>query len=140
VSAGRLPPGPERPNVEALAAFGADPDRGPVTMLNLLKLRPDGGAETYAEYGLAVAPLLEKVGGRIVHAGGAGAALIGRGDWDLVVLVEYPTHRAFLQMILSEEYAEIADLRNKGLERTELHPIYSDDLPMPASGDPPPAP
>ena len=131
MSARRLPSGPERPNVEALAAFGADPERGPVTMVNLLKLRPNGGAERYAEYGVAVAPLVERVGGRVVYAGGAGAALIGGGDWDLVVLVEYPSHRAFLQMILSEEYAEIAELRNRGLERAELHPIYANDLPMP---------
>ena len=33
-------------------------------MLNLLDFKPGGGAERYAEYAAAVAPLLEKVGGR----------------------------------------------------------------------------
>ena len=140
MSARRLPTGPEKPNVEALAAFGADADRGPVTMVNLLKLSPKGGAQRYAEYGVAVAPLVEEVGGRILYAGGAGAALIGNGDWDLIVLVEYPSHRAFLEMILSEKYAEIARLRDEGLERSELHPIYSDDLPMPPANGATPAP
>ena len=118
-------------NVEALAAFGADPDRGPVVMLNLLKFRPDGGAERYAEYGAAVAPLLEEVGGRLIYAGSGRAALIGQGDWDLVALVEYPSHRAFLQMILSNKYEKIAHLRLEGLLRSELHPTYPDDLPRP---------
>ena len=127
----RIPGGAEQMNVEALAAFGADPDRGPVVMLNLLKFRPDGGAERYAEYGAAVAPLLEEVGGRLIYAGSGRAALIGQGDWDLVALVEYPSHRAFLQMILSNKYEKIAHLRLEGLLRSELHPTYPDDLPRP---------
>ena len=127
----RVPEDAEQPNAEALAAFGADPTRGPVVMLNLIKLSPEGGGERYAEYGAAVAPLLERVGGRVLHAGRTGAALIGGGDWDLVLLVEYPTHGAFLEMILSPEYGEIAHLRIESLVRSELHPLYpEDDLPV----------
>jgi uncharacterized protein (DUF1330 family) len=123
--------GVDRPNIEALAAFGADPDRGPVVMVNLLKFRPDGGAQRYAQYGVAVAPLLERVGGRLIHVGGVHEALVGSGDWDMVALAEYPSHHAFVRMILSEEYEEIAHLRNESLERSELHPTYPDDLPTP---------
>ena len=128
----RIPGGAEQMNVEALAAFGADPDRGPVVMVNLLKFRADGGAARYAEYGAAVAPLLEEVGARLIYAGSARPALIGTGDWDLVALIEYPSHRAFLQMILSNKYEKIAHLRIEGLLRSELHPTYPDDLPRPA--------
>jgi uncharacterized protein (DUF1330 family) len=124
MSTPRIFVGADRPNVEALAAFGADPTRGPVVMLNLIKLRTEGGLERYAEYGAAVAPLLERVGGRLLHAGRAGDALIGAGDWDLVLLVEYPSHRAFLEMVLSSDYAAIAQLRTESLERSELHPVY----------------
>ena len=131
MNAGRIPEPAEQPSAEALAAFGADPERGPVLMLNLIELRPEGGAERYAEYGAAVAPLLERVGARVLHAGRAGPALIGAGGWDLVLLVEYPSHGAFLAMILSPEYAEIAHLRSESLVRSELHPLYPDELRLP---------
>ena len=35
---------------------------GPVTMLNLPRFNPDGGAEAYARYGAAAAPFLERGG------------------------------------------------------------------------------
>jgi uncharacterized protein (DUF1330 family) len=39
------------------------------------------------------------------------------------VLVEYPTRQAFLDMVTSPDYLEIAHLRTEALERTELHPL-----------------
>jgi len=92
-------------------------------MLNLLAFKPEGGEERYMEYGAAVAPLLEKVGGRIVFAGRPAAVLLGDGSWDLVALVEYPTRQAFLDMISSEEYQAIAHLRTEALSKGELHPM-----------------
>jgi uncharacterized protein (DUF1330 family) len=92
-------------------------------MLNLLRLRPVGGQERYAEYGAAVGPLLEKVGGRIVFAGEAAAPLLGGDGWDLVALVEYPSRQAFLEMISSPEYEEIGHLRTEALTTGELHPM-----------------
>ena len=92
-------------------------------MLNLLDFKPAGGAERYAEYGVAVAPLLERVGGRVVFAGQAQAPVIGPSKWDLVLLVEYPTRQAFLDMVGSPEYREIGHLRTEALERSELHPL-----------------
>jgi uncharacterized protein (DUF1330 family) len=70
-----------------------------------------------------VAPLLERVGGRIVFAGEPAAALLGDDSWDLVALVEYPSRGAFLEMISSPEYAEIGHLRTEALHRGELHPM-----------------
>jgi uncharacterized protein (DUF1330 family) len=96
---------------------------GPVVMLNLLAFKPDGGRERYEEYGKAVAPSLEKVGGRIVFMGPPGQALLGEDSWDLVVLVEYPSRRAFLDMIGSAEYQAIGHLRTEALARGELHPV-----------------
>ncbi len=98
-------------------------DDGPVQMLNLLDFKPGGGAERYAEYSAAVAPLLEKIGARILYAGAGGLALIGPSEWDMVALVEYPTRRAFIEMTSSPEYLEIAHLRTEALERAELHPL-----------------
>ena len=114
---------PERPNPEGFAAFAERAGDGPVVMLNLLAFKPDGGRERYEEYGAAVAPLLEKAGGRIVSLGDAGMPVLGDERWDLVILVEYPTRQAFLDMVGSEEYLAIAHLRSEALERGELHPM-----------------
>lgn len=115
---------PERLNEGGFAAFVARAGDGtPVVMLNLLAFRPDGGRERYEEYGEAVGPLLEKVGGRMVFLGQPAAALLGEGAWDLVVLVEYPTRQAFLDMIGSDEYQAIAHLRTEALTNGELHPM-----------------
>jgi uncharacterized protein (DUF1330 family) len=111
-------------NKEGFAAFAERAADGkPLVMLNLLAFKADGGRERYEEYGEAVAPLLEKAGGRIAFLGEPAAALIGEGSWDLVVLVEYPTRQAFLEMIGSPEYQAVGHLRTEALSRGELHPM-----------------
>lgn len=115
---------PEQVNAEGMAAFnGRADEEGPVTMLNLLRFKPDGGRERYAEYGEAVAPLLEGVGGRIVFVAPAEAPLLGHEGWDLVALVEYPNRRAFLEMVGSPAYQAIVHLRSEALSAGELHPM-----------------
>jgi uncharacterized protein (DUF1330 family) len=109
---------------EALLERSRSEDDGAVVMLNLIALQPDGGFEKYGEYGEAVAPLLEKAGGRILFSGTGGAALIGADQaWDLVLLVEYPSRAAFLEMIGSPEYQSIAHLRTEALTASELRPL-----------------
>ncbi|HEY1285082.1 MAG TPA: DUF1330 domain-containing protein [Solirubrobacterales bacterium] len=116
--------GPETPNQEGFAALAARSDDGrPVVMLNLLAFKPDGGEERYMEYGAAVAPLLERVGGRIVFLGQPAPVLLGDESWDMVALVEYPSRQAFLDMVGSEEYQAIAHLRTEALAKGELHPM-----------------
>ena len=99
---------PEGLNEAGVRELNARAGDGPVVMLNLLAFKPDGGAERYAEYAVAVAPLLERVGGRVLFAGLAGEAVIGDERWDLVALAEYPTRQAFIDMVDSPEYQEIA--------------------------------
>ncbi|MET0559848.1 MAG: DUF1330 domain-containing protein [Solirubrobacterales bacterium] len=118
---------PEAPNEQGLADMAARAGEGPVTMLNLLRFAPEGGRERYAEYGAAVAPLLERAGGRVAYAGTAAPPLLGDDSWDLVLLIEYPTRQAFLDMVGSAEYEAIAHLRNGALERGELHPLDAGD-------------
>jgi uncharacterized protein (DUF1330 family) len=116
--------GPERLNQEGFAAFAARTEENtPVVMLNLLRFKPHGGRERYGEYGAAVAPLLERAGARIVFAGDPATVLLGARSWNLVLLVEYPTRQAFLEMIGSDEYQAIAHLRTEALTEGELHPL-----------------
>ena len=98
-------PEPERLNQEGFAAFATRAgEDAPVVMLNLLRFKLGGGQERYAEYGAAVTPLLEKAGARVVFLGESALPLLGEGRWDSVLLVEYPTRQAFLDMIASPEY------------------------------------
>jgi uncharacterized protein (DUF1330 family) len=131
VEAGGETPEAERLNPEGFAAVSERRGDGtPVVMLKLLAFKPEGGRERYEEYGAAVAPLLERVGGRIVWLGPPAPPLLGEQGWDLVALVEYPTRQAFLDMIGSEDYQAIAHLRTEALTRGELHPIDpAPDLP-----------
>lgn len=114
---------PEPPSEEGFADLTSRADEGPVTMLNLLSFKTDGGRERYMEYGEAVLPLLEKAGGRLVFQGAAAPVVLGENSWDLVLLVEYPTRGAFLQMVQSPEYQAIAHLRTEALAKGELHPL-----------------
>jgi hypothetical protein len=55
----------------------------------------------------------------------ASPVLLGDDSWDLVLLVEYPTRRAFVEMIQSQGYQAIAHLRTEALTKGELHPLDS---------------
>ncbi|TFH23524.1 MAG: DUF1330 domain-containing protein [Myxococcales bacterium] len=111
----------EEINQEAFAAFAAKGGQGPIVMLNLLKFKPDGGLESYMTYGEAVAPLLEKVGGKINYRGAADELMIGAEDWDLIALVEYPTRQAFIDMVTSDAYQAIMHYREEALVRSVLY-------------------
>jgi uncharacterized protein (DUF1330 family) len=127
---GRVTDPGERLNERGFAELRERITEGPVVMLNLLRFTPDGGAERYDEYARAVAPLLERAGGRILSSGLGSEALIGPEGWDAVALVEYPTRGAFLEMISSPEYLEIAHLRTEALIASELHPLDPAQAPI----------
>jgi uncharacterized protein (DUF1330 family) len=120
VQSADLPLGsPITPNLDQFQALAAAPDEGAVVMLNLLKLK-EGGADTYLRYGDAAIGMVEERGGRVLWSGRAEQVLIGdpAADWDVVVLVEYPSRAAFVEMVSSPEYLEAHADREAGLERT----------------------
>ena len=127
---GRVAEAGERLNDQGLAELRERITEGPVLMLNLLAFKSDGGVQRYDEYARAVAPLLEHAGARVVSSGLGSEALIGAEGWDAVALVEYPTRGAFLEMISSPEYLEIAHLRTEALARSELHPLDPAQAPI----------
>jgi hypothetical protein len=97
-----------RPNREQFAELAASTDTGPVVMLNLLKFKAKAtgeagsGSDAYQRYGDQM--------------------LIGdpAQDWDSVVLVEYPSRKAFIEMVTAPKYEEAHEHREAGLERTVL--------------------
>jgi uncharacterized protein (DUF1330 family) len=117
-----------RPNHEQFAELAASTEAGPVVMLNLLKFKArasgeeGSGEEAYRRYGDVVVKMVEEQGGRILWQGRADQILIGdpHEDWDSVVLVEYPSRQAFIQMVTAPKYEAAHEHREAGLERTQL--------------------
>jgi len=115
------------PNAAQFRELASSPDDGPVVMLNLLKFKAradsdDGatGAQAYRSYGDAAVAMIEERGGSVIWAGRADQILIGDpdDDWDQVLLVQYPSRAAFLDMVSQPTYQEAHQHRESGLERT----------------------
>jgi len=102
------------------AAFAALPFDGPITMLNMLKFKPDGGLAKYMQYGAAAGPLVAKVGGKTIFMGQAKSLLIGNDEWDMVFIVEYPEKANLPQLLMMPEYQAVAHLRHEALENSVL--------------------
>lgn len=100
------------------------PSGTPVVMLNILKFKErtddgqESGEEAYDRYGVNVAPLVAKAGGKILWGGNVKRTLIGDLDVqpDRILVVYYPSKEAFIEMSTSEAYAKIGGDREKALE------------------------
>jgi uncharacterized protein (DUF1330 family) len=111
------------PSPEQIAALMSRPADAPVVMVNLLKFKEHGGLERYRQYGIEVAPHLERVGATVHYGGAAPAVIIGDGErpwWDAILIVEYPTPGAFIDMVTTEEYAKVHEHRAAALDRGDL--------------------
>lgn len=109
-------------------------------MLNLLMFRdiadysdhpdeiPCSGEEAYNRYANTAVQLLKLVGGRLVFVGKMEEPVIGPVEerWDRVAVVEYPSIKAFLEMINSDKYQLIAYHRTAALIDSRLIPIIGD--------------
>ena len=120
------------PTPEQFQRFASTEDSGPVVMLNLLRFkdRADGidaadgitGADAYARYGAAVQEHLARVGGRLLLALDAEESVIGPvdGEWDMVLLAEYPSRKAFLEMVGDPAYQNVHGHRAAALADSRL--------------------
>jgi uncharacterized protein (DUF1330 family) len=127
---------PIEPSSTQLEQFVSGPDDKPIEMLNLLRFkeRADGvdaddgisGAEAYARYGAAIGGHLERVGAQVVWAGACNPALIGPDDpeWDMALVVRYPSRAAFLSMVQDPDYLAQARHRTAALADSRLIPSY----------------
>jgi uncharacterized protein (DUF1330 family) len=123
---------PTADQVRALRDRGRD---GPIVMLNLLKFRAmaaydDGeaisGAEAYARYQHAFTVTVGAISAaEVLYEGPVEQVFIGMAgtpetDWDMVLLVRYPTRQHFLAMMAAPAYQQALRHRYAGLERTVL--------------------
>jgi hypothetical protein len=108
---------------EQFATLAAMPADRPVVMVNLLKFEREGGIDRYLQYGREVAPHLDRVGAVIRVASHAPAFVIGDGArpwWDALLIVEYPTPAAFVEMVTDPGYVQVHQHRAAALERGDL--------------------
>jgi uncharacterized protein (DUF1330 family) len=120
------------PTEQQLAGLTASTDESPVVMLNLLRFkeRADGideglsGAEAYARYSAGTEPFLRAVGGHLRAALRAEEAVIGPEgrEWDLVLLVEYPSRAKFMEMAANPEYLKVHAHREAAIADSRLIP------------------
>ena len=105
-------------------------------MINLIKYRPTAiyesaadnaigrsGREAYQEYGLVAFPTISGMGGSLVYKGTCDHQFVGdeSQNYDDLIIVRYPSRRAYLEMFNSTEYQEAIKHRKAGLEYRVLH-------------------
>lgn len=108
----------------------------PFDMINLLKYRPVAiyesyaenskgrtGREAYNEYGKVVLPRIVELGGYLVYRGACNHHFVGdeSQDYDELIVVRYPSRKAYLNMFDSPEYQAAIMHRKAGLEFRVLH-------------------
>jgi len=98
-----------------------NPNDKPVVMLNLLKFIKDGGREAYARYLKEASVFIERVGGKLLLFSRPNELINGTETWDLLMLVQYPSRKSFIEMTANSDYLKIHAFREEALERAVLY-------------------
>lgn len=133
---------PSDASVLALLQRGID---GPVTMLNLLRLReiadyaatpelepssPISGRQAYDRYVEHTRPFLEASGGAMLYLGRGGDYLIGPvGEgWDLVMLIRQRSVESFLEFAGDTDYLAGLGHRAAALRDSRILPLEDEPI------------
>jgi len=108
-------------NEDQFQELAANTNEGPFVMLNLLKFKNEGGREAYSRYIEESRPFAEHVGAKVLYFGKAKELLNGTETWDIVMLVQYPSRKAFLKMANNPDYLKVHSFREEALERAVLY-------------------
>lgn len=139
-----LPPQQRDEVLKRVRAFGLADDGQPLYMLNVMryfpKLAPVPGTEGFggtpaqanAKYEAAATPLLLKLGASATYAGNVnGRNLFGFGpevdDWSRVLVIRYPSRRAFLDLVSDPAYASMVPYKLASLD-LQLTPTDAEQI------------
>jgi uncharacterized protein (DUF1330 family) len=113
--------GPVDPRGADLKRFLAEDQGGPVVMLNLLRFLPDG-RESYLRYVEAFTQHSDRFGAETLYVGDTSTVLVApeSHQWDVVLVVRYPSRDAFSRMVADPEYQQITHLRTQALDAAVL--------------------
>lgn len=119
-----------KPTREQITRLAESDEDGPVVMLNLLKFAETAGggggksgAESYDTYGEKMRDIMAERGIKLLWRGRADSVVIGDDEadgWDMVLLVQYPSRKAFLEMGASKEYGKVGEHRTAALADSRL--------------------
>ena len=119
-----------KPGREQIMRLAESDHGGPVVMLNLLKFAKTAGdaggktgAESYETYGEKMREIMAERGIQLLWRGRVDSVVIGDDDadgWDMVLLVQYPSRKVFLEMGASQEYSRVGEHRTAALVDSRL--------------------
>ncbi|MBN9795357.1 hypothetical protein DMP17_43255 [Pseudonocardia sp. TMWB2A] len=104
------------------AFLAEDPDQ-PIVMLNLLRFA-EGGEARYDDYVTHFRATAARFGAEVVYFGRGLAPVVAEPgqEWDAVLLVSYPSRRAFSEMVRDPGYQEGTHIRTEALVEATLQP------------------
>ena len=119
------------PTREQFAHFLSLDRDGPIHMLNLVRVReraqyPDGrdssGEDAYRCYARESGPVFARVGGKQHYVGRFECTVIGPDGerWDHVFIAEYPSYKAFQEMLRDPVYREAVKHRQAAVDDSRL--------------------
>lgn len=120
---------PSLAQLEAIERMAQSVDDGPFTMVNIIKYKdqatypegcdepPQSGRQAYAQYTGTVGPLIYALGGSVAYQQRCELLFVGDEDAaaDEVIIVNYPSRRAYLNMFHSSAYQNVIVHRKAGL-------------------------
>ncbi len=124
-----------QPTADQFRGFRDDPYDGPIGQVNILRFKPkadygtdapadhvegESGADAYKRYADAFGVAAAEVGGTCLLMGAVERYFIGEGDWDAVMVMQFPNRQAFIDTINHETYGEMHRHRDAGLLCQEL--------------------
>lgn len=118
------------PSPDQIKALVDSEDPSPIVMVNLVRFKEQAtgidegmsGAQAYSTYGVNIAPYMAEVGGEVLLATSSVESIIGPAhpEWDMVLLVKYPSRKAFLGMVTNPGYQKEHEHRAAGVEEARL--------------------
>lgn len=123
-----------QPTGDQFRAFRDDPHDGPIAQVNLLKFRvkaaygtgdpehgtQDSGAVAYQRYAEAFGVAAAEHGGVCLLMGATERYFIGQGDWDAVMVMQFPNRQAFIATLNHATYKQMHRHRDAGLLAQDL--------------------
>jgi len=117
------------PTLEEIAEWSRKSPEGPVTIINLLKLKPEpGGRAAYLRY-LEGAHAASHPDIQLLHCGPAFHDFGSGEDWDYVIIARYPKFADFAWAVSHDDWqASAAANRGDALEKTLMIVSPAGDL------------
>ena len=110
------------PELDAVEQFRGETGEGPVVMVNLVRFHSPAAWQRFSEeMPPIVVPILEALGAEVIYTGAAGPEFNVAEEWDLVLIVRYPSFEQFYSLVTNPEWADAGRaIRNETIADSRL--------------------